>query len=97
MTTSKWWCRWFVPGEDPRPVACPTPISWWHTGSQGEPLQQVVCGMVIAGDEQDALEVVQANGWPECKSLDFCEPKEPGWQPSPNRFPPPSRRSLKTL
>lgn len=89
MITHKWWCRWRVPGDDPRPVKVPTPVNWWRTGESGMPGEyQIVCGTVMAEDEKQALESIQQNGWPECQELNFCEPRSLDWEPPSDRFPP---------
>lgn len=86
MDTSKqkWWVRWYVPGTDSRPVSVPTPVEWWCSGYSDT--HSINCGIVYADDEGAALSEVQANGWPECESLDFCEAVAPDWRPG-SRFP----------
>lgn len=82
----RFWMRWFGGADgDPRPVNYPTPIEWWCTG---ETLDGTctICALVEAPTETRAWRHVREY-WPEAKESS-CQEVEPGWRPSPDRFPP---------
>ena len=76
----KWWVRWYVPGEDPAPVT-QTRIEWWGGVFSGS--HTLISAIVYADDEDEVLEVLRANGWPECTPEDIssCEPMAADWRP----------------
>lgn len=82
----KWWVRWYIEGDDSRPVTFPTPVEWWCTGYSDT--HSINCAIVHADDENGCVDVLRANGWPECDSLDSCAEVEADWRPIACRFPP---------
>lgn len=88
--TVRFWISWYQPTEDYRPVKWPLPPEipgFWCSG-YGADDAATLCAVVDAPTEASAKRIIQAKrNWPETHRWRFCEGKEPGWMPPPDRFP----------
>ncbi|MEI1732113.1 hypothetical protein V8P91_17185 [Acinetobacter baumannii] len=82
MTAKTYWCSWYQPTLDHRPLNYPPNeqiIGWWCSGyamdDNGDFTISTLCAWVKAKSEEDVIKAVNKD-WPEITSLDqfrFCE------------------------
>ncbi len=82
MAANTFWCSWYQPGLDHRPLKYPPNeqiIGWWCSGyamdDNGDFTVSIICAWVKAASAKDVVKAVNKD-WPEITSLDqfrFCE------------------------
>lgn len=85
---SRFWCSWYQPGEDYRPITYPPPpniLGWWKSGETDE--AATLCAVVEADNAVQAIgHIRNAKAWPEANDFRFADRAEDGWIPG-DRFP----------
>jgi hypothetical protein len=89
----RYWLSWTESGVDPRPIAphllSRGIVAWWCSG-YGQIDDAEYCVMVAvvdAQDDGDAKDAIRMPGAWKPRDWRFCDRKEPGWMPDPERFP----------
>ena len=80
---STYWMRFFIPGDDPRPMTVPAPCEWWCSGSSEN--HSTVCALVVTDDDPESV-IFDERFWPDAM-IDSVDEKPDGWRPG-DRFPP---------
>lgn len=87
----RWWISWYEPvdeSEDYRPHNWPLPSTipaYWCSGWEGSGKAATLCAIVDAPTPDKAMEEIKAHWKP--REWRFCEPRDEGWWPRPDRFP----------
>jgi hypothetical protein len=91
---TRYWVRWEEPldeSEDYRPRVWPLPaaiVKYWCSGYCGDMSAATLCAIVDAPSRGDVEALILAAwGPPSTRTWSFCEEREGGWMPPPDRFP----------